>query len=524
MTVGTQIIELQDDLSLAAIQRRLARARAQRVLLVLPPGSRLLANPAWLRLLGRQARRQNLKVALVTTNVATRRLARRAGFSVFTRIRRGERARRWRQPSFESPLPLRSGPALAAAPRRIGHNRRGRPQPLVRSEAPDLADRRVSRWANWAEALRLLAFLVVCLSGLAAFFLFVVPVATVTLVAPRHPVEVSIPVVAAVGVEEVDVQAGQVPARVVQTRVEGHGTTVTTGRRDAPADAASGSVLFINRRESEVQVPELTVVGTSTGINVRFQVTQSITVPAGIGATMAAGVEALEPGPDGNVPAFTITRIEGPLSLALRVINDAPMEGGSFQEVGVVTEVDKDRLREELLDDVRQESYLQLGDMLREGELVPPETVETYIMAETFDRFSGEDSDALGLRLELLARGLAVDTHGGEEMAERTLRGRIPDEGQLVDEEVAFDLGPMTVLDETAGKIGFTVTARATTVGVVDGGQVREAIRGRELPEALEVLGRDFELGGEPHLTLRPDWLGRVPWLPFRIHVRVTTR
>jgi hypothetical protein len=58
-------------------------------------------------------------------------------------------------------------------------------------------------------------------------------------------------------------------------------------------------------------------------------------------------------------------------------------------------------------------------------------------------------------------------------------------------------------------------------VGEVDGGAVRAAIRGMELPDALATLTRDFELGAEPHLTLRPDWLGRVPWLPFRIYVRV---
>jgi hypothetical protein len=523
MSAITQIIELPEDASLAAVQRRLARAQAPRVLLVLPAGSRLLANPAWLRMLGRQARRQGLQVALVTTDFVTRRLARRAGFSVFTRVRRGERARRWRRPTPEFPLPGRTGPELVAPPRRVGHRRRGRPLSMARREPPELPDRRPSRWASWAEVLRLFVFLVICLAGLAGLLLFVVPVATVTLVAPRQPLEVSVPVVAAVGVEEVDVQAGQVPARVVQTLVEGQEATVTTGRRDAPAERAAGRVLFVNRRDSEVQVPELTVVGTSTGINVRFQVTQAITVPSGINATMEAGVEALAPGPDGNVPAFTINRIEGPLSVALRVINDLPMEGGSFREVGVVTEADKDRLRARLLDAVRQEAYLRLGGMLREGELVPPETVDTFVMAETFDRFSGEDAEVLGLRLELLARGVAADTHGGEEMAERAFRAQVPPGVRLLDEEIAFEQGPMMVLNKEAGQIGFTVTARGTIVGVVDGGAVRAAIRGLELPEALLALGRDFELGAEPRLTLRPDWLGRVPWLPFRIHVRVVT-
>jgi hypothetical protein len=521
MSVLTQIVELAEDSSLAAVQRRLARATAPRVLLVLPAGSQLLANPARLRIVARQARRQDVQVALVTTDVPTRRLARQAGFSVFTRVRRGERARRWRRPASEIPLPSPAGSTLVAPPGRVGHRRKGRPQRMVRREPPELPDRRLPRWERWREALRLFAFLLVCLANLAVLLLFVVPVATVTLVPPRQPLEVSVPVAAAVGVEEVDMQAGQVPARIVQTRVEGVDTTLTTGRRNAPADPATGRVLFINRRDSEVQVPELTVVGTSTGINVRFQITQAITVPAGIGATLETGVEAVEPGPDGNVPAYTINRIEGPLSVALRVINDVPTEGGSFRQVGVVTEADKDRLRADLLQEVRQESYQLLGEMLREGEFVPPDTVETFLLAETFNRFSGEDAESLGLRVELLARGLAVDTHSAEEMAERALTDQIPAGRQLLDEELAFERGPMSVVDEELDEVEFTVTARATMVGEVDGGAVRAAIRGMELPDALATLTRDFELGAEPHLTLRPDWLGRVPWLPFRIYVRV---
>lgn len=521
MAVTTQIIELPVDATLPAIQKRLARAQGPRVLLVLPRGSQVLANPVRLRLIRRQARRQGLQVALVTSDRLTRQLAREAGLSVFTTVRRGERARRWRQPKPEVPLPPRSGPSRVAPPGHVGHRRKERPQPVTRRDPPPLPDRHWPRWRRWGEALQLFTFLLVCLALLGALLLFVVPMATVTLVPPRQPLTVSVPVVAAVGVERVDYLTGQVPARIVQTRVEGYGSIPTTGRRDAPAEAATGSVIFINKRASEVQVPELTIVGTSTGVNIRFQVTQAVTVPAGIGMTVEAPIEAVEPGPSGNVPAFTINRIEGPLSLVLRVINEHPTTGGSVVQVGVVTQQDKERLRATLLEQVRQEAYQRLGEMLREGEFVPPETVETYVLAETFDRFAGEDAESLGLRLELLARGLAVDTHGAEEMAERALREQIPRDMRLLDQSPQFELGPMTILDEKKGKVQFTVTATATMVGSVDIAAVRAAIRGMELPEALAVLRRDFQLGAEPRLSLQPDWLGRVPWLPFRIYVRV---
>jgi hypothetical protein len=523
MSTPTQVIELPADATLTAIQRSLSRSSCQRVLLVLPFGSRALANTARLRLISRQARREGRQVALVTPDPLTQSLARQAGFSVFTSVRRGERTRRWRQLPAELPLPDLSGAREAPPPLRVGYGRSGRAAAMPRRDPPQLPDRGLSRWRKWADALRLVVFLLISLAGLGTLVLFVVPVATVTLVAPRQPLSVTIPIMAAVGIEEADYQAGKVPARIVQTRVEGNGTVPTTGRRDAPADRATGVAVLINRRDSEVQVPELTVVGTSTGVNVRFQITEAVTVPAGIGQTTSARVQALPPGADGNVPAYTINRIEGPLGVALRVINDLPTSGGSVRQVGVVTEVDKDQLRTTLLGEVRETSYLRLGELLREGETVPPESVQTYVIAETFDRFSGEDAEVLGLRLELVARGLAVDTLSARQMVQRALEEQVPVDHRQLGDETAFSIGPMAILDDAKETVRFDVTSTATLVGTVDVYAVRQAIRGLEVAEALRALRTGFELGTDPQVTLRPDWLGQVPWLPYRIRVRVLT-
>jgi len=521
MSIATEIIELPADATLPAIQRSLTRGNSQRVLLVLPFASRALANEARLRLIQRQARREGRQVALVSSDPLTQDLARLAGFSVFTSVRRAERTRRWRQLPAELPLPEFSGARTAEPPLRVGNGRSGRPRALLRRKPPELPDRRASPWLKWADALRLLIFLLISLAGLGTLVLFVVPVATVTLVAPRQPLSVTIPAVAAVGVEEADYQAGKVPARDVQTRVEGYATLPTTGGRDAPADKATGVVVLVNRRDTEVRVPELTVVGTSTGVNVRFQITEAVTVPAGVGQTTPARVQALVAGPEGNAPAYTVNRIEGPLSVALRVINDLPVSGGSVRQVGVVTEADKDQLRAKLLSEVRQTSYQRLGELLREGEAVPPESVQTYVIAETFDRFSGEDAEELGLRLELVARGLAVDTFSARESALRALREKVPSDVRQLDDETLFSVGPMTILDENREQVGFEVTATATLVGTVDASAVRQAIRGLQVPEALATLRTGFELGADPQISLQPDWLGQVPWLPYRIRVRV---
>jgi len=523
MTPKTEIVQLDAEASVSAMRASMARAAgmSSRVALLLDANSQALANPARLRLIARQAQELGIQVALVTPEPITLYHAKKLGLATFGSVRRAERARRWRNPASEAPIPDRPGPGRTSPPPSPGLGRKRKHSSVHRSNTPDLPGRRQSRWLAWADALKLMAFLLITVAGLGLVLLFVVPVATVTLVPPQHPISATVSVIAATGVEDVDFVADQVPARVVQARVEGFGTVSTTGRRDAPADVATGSVLFLNRQNHDVQVPELTVVATSTGLNVRFEVTEAVTVPAGIGLSIVAGVQALKPGAEGNVPAFTISKIEGPLSLELRVINESPTEGGSEREVGVVTEFDKDALRESLLEEVRNDSYQQLGEMLREGEVVPPESVETFVMSETFDRFSGEDADTLGLRLDLIARGLSVDAQAASELAERELLASVPSESRLLEDQIAYSYGPITMLDSANQRAAFEASAESALEGSINAAQVRDAVRDLDLASAAAVLRDQFDLGAEPRIVLRPDWLGRVPWLVYRIQVRV---
>ena len=122
---------------------------------------------------------------------------------------------------------------------------------------------------------------------------------------------------------------------------------------------------------------------------------------AGVGQQVRVLVEAVDPGIQGNVPALTINEIEGPLNITLRVSNPSPASGGTVEVVPVVTQADKDRVLGQLQVELQQQAYAQLAESLQQGELVPAETVRTFTLAETYDRFNGEPADVLGLQLQL---------------------------------------------------------------------------------------------------------------------------
>lgn len=536
-----EIVHLPQTVSAAGLCYLLRQVPAQRVVLVPPPEpspTRELArtNAALWLVVRRQADALGQTVALVTRDERMRRLAHEAGLTTFSTLE-GACHHTW---PTARPRPVGMPPPPPRDRRRpVSQQRRGRL--AARGRLARLLEGGPGSVPAIVETLGLALVLLCCLAMVFGVVAFVVPSATVTLVPALQPVANSITVTARPDIETVDSERRWIPARRIGQRVEGADSIEATGTRSAPDAPARGVVVFTNRQATEQEIPVGTIVATATGINVRFQTLEPAVLPAGIGAQVTVPVEALEPGPAGNVRAFSINTIEGPLSLTANVFNPQDMTGGSVKQVPVVKQADKDRLKARLLRQVTQEAYQALGKLLDEGEFVPPETVGTLVVAETYDRFTDEEASQVSLRLRLLATALAVDGQAADELALRALSEKIPRRGRLLSDSISYRHGEAVVSeDEDSGTpiVTFEVTASGVVVVDIDPAAVRAAIRGRTLADARQELESQWRLQSPPKLTLGPDWLlpvlrhldfawlpvpiaDRVPWLPFRIHVRV---
>lgn len=535
--IPTHIVELPATVSAAGLRQSLLGVSGGRVALVVPWDADGLAHSGLVsfQVLRRQAETQGVPVAIVTTNARVRELAAETGLPTFRTVE-GAQTSPWHFETpfydYQPPPPRRNGRQAVSVQRRswlAGRFRRvtleqGSPRPMP----------------AWLEAVVLALFLLAAVAVLASVVAFIVPVATVTLVPAQAPVTASVTVTARSDVEVPDPAKNIIPARRIGQRVEGGDTIEATGSASAADQLAQGAVVFTNRGLAPQQIPAGTVVATSTGANVRFQTLAPAEVPGGVGARVAVPIEALEPGPAGNVRAGTINTIEGPLAPLLNVINTAGTGGGNVKQVTVVTQGDKDRLRSRLEQQVIQKSYGALSELLQEGEFVPPETIGTIVVDETYDRFVDEQADQVSLRLRLLATALAVDGNAANELAFKALGDAIPRRGRLLADTVSYATGPATVtqLDDGTTLITFDVTASGQAVLDIDPSAVRAAIRGLRPEEAVAKLEQDWRLQTKPEITLGPDWVlpilrrwdfdwlplavaDRVPWLPFRTHVRV---
>lgn len=504
-----QVIYLEVEDDLPAIRDLLEGAQAKRVLLVIPNGFRTFREPINLRVLQRYANNLALDVALVTRDSRTRQLAKEEGIAVLSSIRRGRRSR-WR-----SGAPRRSSAQRAAAARVDG----------LRSGRGDVGyGDRVIVWTGRLLGVLLFAFLLFLVLGLGALL---VPEAKITLVPYREEVEAPLELRADPEVEKPGLSSLSIPARILEAEVEQTGEIATVNKKDAPDAPSTGTVTFINQTSAPLEILPGAIVRTATGTTVRFKTVTTATLEASVGATVDAGIEALQPGPVGNVDKATITEVEtSGLRGKVRVINEQPTQGGGVKQVGVVTRADMDRLKAQLLQQLQQRAYVELQSQLGEQEFLPPESMTTEIMAEVYDQFLDAEADVLHLQMRILATGTAVDRANANLLAYEALKDMIPVTYELQSEEIAFELDEENVRIE-GRSILLDVTASAPLIVDIDRGEVRSAVSGLTEEEAVQALSEAFALDAPPVVQVLPDWikrwewLDRVPWLSFRIQVLV---
>jgi hypothetical protein len=291
------------------------------------------------------------------------------------------------------------------------------------------------------------------------------------------------------------------------------------------AGRATGVVLFTNLLVQNYSLPAGTVVRTSsTSYPIRFRTTADVIVPAGGQAT--APIQALQDG-IGNVGAFQINRVEGVAASAVRVINPEPTRGAEARDARVVIQADYDRVRRQLMRQLLDQAYVvELSELLEPTEILLRQSLRVEaVPKESYNRFVTEQADTVGLEMQLLVSGLAVDVDNAEAVAYVNLSNRLPPDYALVDAH--FELGEMAEEDIGPGRFTFFVAARGYAAVGLNTDTAVELARGQPIAYARERLSSEFPLAQDPQIVLWPEWperlewLERLPFLPLRIKVHV---
>ena len=492
------LLDPADDPASAA--DRLAWTKVSYVIAVLPEEA------AWEVLdfvrLRRAADALGVMLAIVAANPRHQMMAREAGLPAFSTVADAQ-ARPWWRDADDEPL------RRLTPPRRFVTNSLARffPQrhPLARLAAGMLT----------LTALLLIA-------GLA---LIVIHEAKITLTASSERIATIVPVRLDTSAGQVDIRTRTIPAVRLDVIVEDRASTPATGQKSMPSSKARGSVTFFNLLTTSYVVPSNTVVRTSaTSVPVRFVTLNDVEVPPAGRASVE--VEAVEAGPAGNVNPGQINRVEGVPSLAVTVINETLTSGGGNVILPAVTEADYRRLRAELQKKLLKDAAAkmqQLPEVLNGGLLVLPQTL--FIadrQDESFDRFIGEQADAVNMNMRLQVAGLAISPRDLETLAREALKPKVPQGFDLL----AAEARRGEVAEEGTGRdVVLFVEARGLVGAAIDENVVRRLVRGKTPTEAQSALLQSFSLKRNPRIEVGPNWLmaliNRLPILTIRIHTQV---
>jgi hypothetical protein len=513
MTVSVeQIIYLDLDDEITTIREKLEQAQASRVLLVVPERSSVLQSLVNLKLLRRYADGLVMQVILVTSDHTTRELARSLGFAVVSSVERGQAASRARPEARPATTPL-APPRLVPEQETVftplaGWPRYGEPTQRV-----------AARPLSPARKIAIYVLLFLALLAVATAALFLVPSATIALNPAGEPLSQSITVRASPDITAVDADKREIPAREVEAMLEDSAQAETTGKKLVPDTRAKGRVVFANRSLSSLAVPQGTIVSTGSGVSIRFRTLAEVVLPAAAWGTAEAEIEAVEPGSSGNVAASTINQVEGPLRFQIGVLNAAPTTGGAEKQVRFVTSKDRSDLAAKLLEQLKNTGYEGLQKAMQPGDFLPRQSLDITVQEQAFDHLVDEEASTLTMRMKATATGLVVPASQLNVLAEGVLASQVKPGYQLVPGSVKTATPTNVTFDGST--LVFQMDASGAMATQIDPAQVRRLVRGQPLAEAEAILAQSLKLAGQPQVTLEPAWLGRVPFLDFRIAVQV---
>jgi len=321
----TQIIALESHDDLISVRDRMSWAKSPRILLVWPKFEKVTLRPVDLRILQQHARILGAELGVVTRRTNVRRDA--EGFGI---------------PVFDS---------SAAAQRDawpVHRPRHRRPQRTPQSELQSLRDQVRSKEADWRSkptarvgffALGVTAVLVV-----AALF---IPRAVIKLTPISQQQSITIPATASTLIQSVGI-TGSLPAHEITINVSGNQAARISSQISIPQEKAGGIARFKNLTQTALTIPAGTVL--YSGTNPVGFVTQNDThLPGNVNAVVEVPILAVQAGDASNLPANSLTTIDGSISLSASVTNPEALTGGSDRIATAPSEDDHQRVRSVLI-------------------------------------------------------------------------------------------------------------------------------------------------------------------------------
>ena len=483
---------LDNDDEITDAVARLRGTEDERVVFVVPPGSRIATGRINFKLLAREAESRALTLAVASPDEQVRALASAAGVLARPTPDEAEAAlERGDQPEVGAPPAAPSTTTVAAV-------------------APS-SDRGASLLAWRSQRVRLASLVSLALLIVAGFLVTTtLPTAEVTLtprISDLGPFEVL--VTASADTTDIDPSAGAVPATALAIPLQAEITHPSSGQL-VTETKATGSVTFTSAsQDSEQEIGAGTRVETPAGI--AFRTTRTVVLPPseeGLPAQVTAPVEAVVGGETGNVAPGRISVAPSLQGQDISVSNPEATSGGATRIAPLVEPGDYDDAVENLENLLRGKLKAFVEDPVNTpaGLTVFAETraLGPLRLEPAADEVVGDISAELTLSGSAAAQVLAVDEAQVDALLRALIETGQPPGSRLLPESV--DIRHEAGVAE-GDRIGFDGFASASVTPVIDVEALAVQIAGLPVSEAQAIL----DGLGQATVNVWPGFLGDLP-------------
>jgi hypothetical protein len=499
--VKVHIVHLDSHDDTISARDKLSWAKSPRVLIVWPKYGNVLTRRLDLVLLQRFATQHSLQIGLVTHDADVLDNAEILAIPTFESLddvsdsgwRRRARHRPKPAPAFrkrkETPQPKTS---------LHDHSRIGRPS----------SQNKYLRFLLPAVTLILLLFLALLLTSNAELIISPATEAQTVEFVMRLDTSLDSP-----GAE------GEIPGQLLTVRVSDQIRLPTSGEVAIPASPSRGFVTFTNLTSNDIDIDTGTGLRATNYDNQRFVTLESVLLPGEIGAQAEAEIEAIAPGPSGNLPTGAIDAIEGTLGLQVEVTNIIYLSGGENEVRAAVSEADFSRAENDLQKILEDQALQQLNALLFDDLIFLDNSLHLIqIHDRTFDRELGEPADTLGLTMEIEFGAYAFRHADAQVAASNILAHHRPSGFLSIPASFGFEVMHDNLEIEN-GYVDITTQAWQDIYKPVDKDTLRRILQWEKPARALSLVSQEVTLTEAPTLFLSPSWLPRIPFLRTQISI-----
>ena len=495
----TQIVYLEHHDDYNSVRDKLSWTQAPRVIIVWPGRGKVLSRRFDLVMLQRYTRKLGTQIGLVTLDPDVLHHAEALHIPTFESLEfQSEKAWRVRGArKISKPISTADPPSEKPVPKQVSKNP---PQMNL--------------------AFRIALFSVGFLAILVLAILLI-PQAVITVKPETMDILKTYAIELNLSQSEIITNTQQLPARQVQSVLEGQLRLPTTGRAAQPDQPARGEAIFTNLTDQSLTIPAGTTVRTFDPATPHFVTQARVNLDAEKGSQVIVEVVASLPGPEGNVSAEAIQAIDGSLGLSATVSNPSQITSGSLLIRSAVSPTDLVHIHSELEDNLFDEAHQALLSLAQDDEnLIPGSIRVVETIEERYSNDIGDAADSLELVLILEFEGLVYSPdqlHSAMNfiVAEDFSRDEQIQPGTLKILEIAD-----FVYDDAGEEANIDCTISARIFTSIDPVLIRQIVRGKKVSDALEDLNGNAPYEEVTSVDISPSWLRRFPFLDMQIQVR----